>query len=419
MMNEESIRAVGESGFSSCFRKPLYDSFCFSQIPETLCSLFSGRQEGLPPSCFQKGPYDQVIFIFLDAFGWKFFERHQSHPFLARFKEKGIVSKITSQFPSTTAAHVTTIHTGLQVGQSGIHEWFAYEPLVDRMIAPLLFSYAGDEGSDSLISSGYSPHLFFPFDTIYQRMKEEGVDSYVIQEAGITESPYSQVLCKGSHPVSFLNFSQGLKNIQEIVSGPKDNKRYVFFYHAAIDAIMHREGVDSLASGRTITYYLDLLEKELMPVFQNLKNTALVLSADHGMASVFPKKTIYINLELPEITEWIKKNKDGALLVPAGSCRDFFLHIQDEFLETAFSSISRFLLGRAEVWRVSDLIDLGFFGQVSSRFLERVGNLVILPYEGEGVWWFENHKFRQNFHGAHGGLTPNEMDTIFLFLDSN
>jgi len=59
------------------------------------------------------------------------------------------------------------------------------------------------------------------------------------------------------------------------------------------------------------------------------------------------------------------------------------------------------------------LIADGYFGaRVSSRFRERVGNLVILPYRYESVWWYEKDKFEQRFYGHHGGLTSQEMETI-------
>jgi hypothetical protein len=59
------------------------------------------------------------------------------------------------------------------------------------------------------------------------------------------------------------------------------------------------------------------------------------------------------------------------------------------------------------------LIVDGYFGaEVSPRFRERVGNLVILPYRYESVWWYEKGKFEQKFYGHHGGLTPQEMETI-------
>jgi hypothetical protein len=46
--------------------------------------------------------------------------------------------------------------------------------------------------------------------------------------------------------------------------------------------------------------------------------------------------------------------------------------------------------------------------------MSRAGNLVILPYGGEAVWWFERRRFEQRFWGHHGGLTPEEAQTIFL-----
>jgi len=47
--------------------------------------------------------------------------------------------------------------------------------------------------------------------------------------------------------------------------------------------------------------------------------------------------------------------------------------------------------------------------------LQRVGDLVVLPYEGNAVWWLEKHRFEQHFYGAHGGLTRGEIEIPFLF----
>ncbi|MCB0025926.1 MAG: alkaline phosphatase family protein, partial [Caldilinea sp.] len=98
--------------------------------------------------------FQRVITLFVDAFGWRFFERFQDHPLLRRFATTGSVTRLTSQFPSTTSAHVTTLYTGEPVGRHGVFEWFYYEPQLDAVIAPLLFSYAGDEGRESLADQG-------------------------------------------------------------------------------------------------------------------------------------------------------------------------------------------------------------------------------------------------------------------------
>jgi hypothetical protein len=71
--------------------------------------------------------------------------------------------------------------------------------------------------------------------------------------------------------------------------------------------------------------------------------------------------------------------------------------------------------GRAEVRKVQELVQAGYFGLViSPRFKARAGNLVILPYGGESVWWFEKDKFEQRFRGHHGGLTKQEMEIPLL-----
>jgi hypothetical protein len=46
--------------------------------------------------------------------------------------------------------------------------------------------------------------------------------------------------------------------------------------------------------------------------------------------------------------------------------------------------------------------------------MSRVGNLVILPYDGETVWWYDPGRFEQKFYGHHGGLTPGEMEIPLL-----
>ncbi|MES2200534.1 MAG: alkaline phosphatase family protein [Chlamydiota bacterium] len=412
MINEESIQAVNGSCFSTRFRKPLYDSFCFSKIPATISYLLTGegKSAALPRSCFNQEEYDGVILLFIDAFGWCFLEKYLSHPFLQRCLDKGILSKVTSQFPSTTAAHVTTIHTGLEVGETGIYEWFQYEPKVDRVIAPLLFSYAGDGMPSSLIASGIPPEEFFPFTTLYQKLHLKGVDSFIFQESSINESPYSQSLSKGAHSIGYLNLMQGLKSLSELFLSSRSKKTYAFFYHSHIDSVGHRKGVEHKTFEKSILYCLDLLEKELAPLMRSSKKLALLLTADHGMVPVCPKKTIYINQEMPYLVDWLQ------VKTPAGSCRDLFLTVKKEYLERAIQEMSILLQGKAEVWKVETLIQKGFFGKASQRFLERVGNLVIVPYEGESVWWFEHHKFKQNFYGSHGGLTPHEMETSFLFL---
>ena len=145
--------------------------------------------------------------------------------------------------------------------------------------------------------------------------------------------------------------------------------------------------------------------------------TLVLLTTDHGMSPTDPKNTTYLNLELPELIPMLDSSQKGHPLVPAGGCRDFFLHLKEDKLQDALSLLQEPLAEKAEVHKVHDLLEAGFFGHsVSDNLRSRVGNLVILPYYGESVWWYEKNRFEQNMLGHHGGLTRQEMEIPLLAL---
>ena len=208
MLNTRSLSAVSNAKFTERFVRPLYDSYCFCNIPQAIEFLLTGKgKSALPPDVFGDFPthYNKVILFFIDAFGWCFLERYADrYEFLKTALAQGVVSKMTSQFPSTTAAHVTCAHTGLNVGQSGVYEWHYYEPLVDELISPLLFSYATDRFTkDTLKSTGIAADAFYPRQTFYQRLQRQGVTSHIFQYEGYTPSTYSNTVFHGATAHAF------------------------------------------------------------------------------------------------------------------------------------------------------------------------------------------------------------------------
>jgi hypothetical protein len=60
----------------------------------------------------------------------------------------------------------------------------------------------------------------------------------------------------------------------------------------------------------------------------------------------------------------------------------------------------------------------GFFGpSLSERFLARVGNLVVLPFAGESVYYYERDRFESRYWGHHGGLTREEMEIPLMIAE--
>lgn len=422
MINQRSVQAVNASALNERFGKPLYASYSFAQIPPTVEYLLTGAgASGLPSDVLGDLPtqYDKVILCFIDAFGWRFLERYaDKYPFLKRFFDQGVVSKLTTQFPSTTSAHTITIHTGVPNGISGIYEWFMYEPKVDRLIAPLLYSFMGDKERNSLRRSGLPPEAFFPTTNVYQRLNEANVASSVFQSMSFTPSPVSDVICKGATVVPFRTLSEGLTELVLAITN-QPGKGYYYLYFDGIDTIGHHRGPSSPHFDAEVDSFLRTMDSLLYQALAGkVKNTLLLITADHGQIEVSPERLTNLRLVAPEIAAFSRLNKRGEPLLPAGSARDMFLHIKPEHVDEAEALLQRVLGDKAEIYRTQTLIDQNFFAAqpVSEAFLKRVGNLVILPHKYEQVWWLEPVNDYPAFRGHHGGLTREEMETILLAL---
>ncbi|MCX7753646.1 MAG: alkaline phosphatase family protein [Anaerolineales bacterium] len=395
------------------FVKPTYGPGGFAGLPGILTSLFEG---GHPLEPFAGG-YDTVILGFIDGFGWRHFEKFAAHPVLDRFIRHGLAAKWTSQFPSTTSGHVTCIHTGLNVGQSGVFEWNYYEPLLDAMIVPLLFSFSGTAERDQLKATGIDPQKLYPTGTLYQKLQAQGVHSTVFQHREYTPSTYSNIVFEGATARGFKSPAEMFVNLSLALQEAR-GRNYFFFYYDKIDSVSHDYGPASRQVEAEIELFLYALERFFFSVPLAKGRTLLLLTADHGQSEVDPATTIYLNRVFPQIGQFLKTNRRGEYLVPGGSCRDMFLYVHENRLDEARELLSKGLEGKAEVVKTEDLMSAGYFGpDVSERLRARVGNLVILPYRYESVWWYEKDKFEQKYYGHHGGLTPQEMEIPLLAVE--
>jgi len=464
VLNRRSIDAVAAAAGPHEVR-PLYGTYCFSRIPWTLEAALTGEPNPrtLPPDtlgALAGPPPDTVVVLFVDAFGWRFFEEFaESTPALARFLRDGTVSKLTSVFPSTTSAHVACLHSGLTPVESGIYEWYQYEPAVGEMIAPLLSSRAGDKGRNGL---DLPPGTLFDGETLHERLAARGVRSISVTPAEFTPSPFNDAFTRGTVEVPWKGLVRGLNALAREVRAPSGPApRLIHYYYGGIDRIGHRSGPDSPELRRTVRRFFDELERRFFTVLERDRGVAphgrrprhavasgsgaasrpepepepgsasgrdaaprppgricIVLTADHGMMGHDPARAVYLNRVLPEVERWMEHGPGGRPKVPAGSPRDFFLHLREDCFDVALGAIRDAVAGVAEVRPVRTLVADGYFGDTapSRRFLDRVGNAVILPHPGRAVWWYEEGRFESRHPGDHGGLSPEEMEIPFGVL---
>ncbi len=383
---------------------PRYDAGGFAALPATVRRLLGLGEDGVAldgvPARAQR-----VVLVLLDAFGWRFFTRHGDHPLLRRLDA---VTRLTTQFPATTTAHVTTLHSGVPVGEHGLYEWNVYDPTLDAIITPLLFSYAGDPARDTLVRAGADPDRVLPSSpTLYEGLGAAGVACHAFQSAAFTPSTYDGVLARGAHLHPMTALASGLAELAATLHAT-DEPAYAYVYWEEVDAIGHLNGPSSPEFTAAVLRCLDALDAGLRALPEG---TLVLLAADHGQVDVDPATTVYVNEQWPQLRELLARGARGRVLAPAGSARDLFLHCRADAVDEVIDGLARLVGERATVHRVADLVEAGWLGPVGERLRVRIPDVCVLPEPGETVWWRERHRFDMHFRGHHGGLSEDEAQT--------
>ncbi len=400
---------------------PAYTDRNFAHLPGLFQALLTGGDSPLRSALAPDLPrqVEQVIFFFVDAFGWRFFERFADHPTLQKLTRRGSVARITSQFPSTTAAHMTTLTTGQTVGAHGIFEWQYYEPRIDAVYVPLMNSFAGDAWPETVKLAGIDSTTLLPATTIFQSLAALGIHAHAHLPKEYLASTYTQVMVRGAAPQGYKTIPEGLINLSRHLL-EKPRPAIHFLYYGDFDSLCHDYGPDAPQSEAELDAFWRAFDCYFLAEIEGkLTNTLLLISADHGQTAIDPARTLYINRSpgFDRLAPLLRRNARGQTLTPGGSARDVFLYLRPGAVEEAQSLLAAMLDGRAEVRPTAELLTQGLFGPTLSPLLPpRLGDLCILPHEHESVWWYEKDRFEQKFYGHHGGLSADEMEIPLLAI---
>jgi hypothetical protein len=385
------------------FVRPDHGNRCFDAIPALVERLLAAGGRG------------KVALVLVDGLGWRLIQRHADHPFLRRCARVGTVERWTAQFPSTTTAATATIHTGLPVAEHGLYEWFIYEPSLDRLICPLMFSFAGDGERNTLFAVGpeRARALLPDLTTIYRRLDAAGVRCHAFQSDRYTPGTVSDIAFAGAQVHPFGQPAAGLAELAGVLAGPAP--LYCFAYIDEVDAVAHEHGPDSAQVAGRVDATLDGLEALAEEAAGS--GAELLVTADHGLAEVDPATTVYVNLAWPEIGGLLRTGADGRPLAPAGSARDLFLHVRPGREGELVRGLRDLLGERALVVPVRDLVADGLFGpRIGERLRARLADVAVLARGSHTVWWYEEGRFAHHFRGHHGGLTADEMEIPLIRL---
>src|ERR1700722_296150 len=117
VLDETIENELRERKFEREFIVPSYHDYCLSNVPGTILSIFGIKADRmLPAECLDPMGTEgiqTVVLIVADGLGHEMWSQRRSDAgFFGRMSEKGTVFPITSVFPTTTAAALTTLYTG-------------------------------------------------------------------------------------------------------------------------------------------------------------------------------------------------------------------------------------------------------------------------------------------------------------------
>ncbi|MCA9379620.1 alkaline phosphatase family protein [Candidatus Dojkabacteria bacterium] len=419
MVNQSSIKAVNSSLLEEGYRKPLYDSYCFGNIPSTVEKILTSqsKQITLPydtlPNDLAK--YKNIVVILVDAMGWNLIKKKiNTHPVLKEINKNGIISKLTAIFPSTTANCVTCMNTGLTSLNSGVIGWSYFVPELDALVRPLPYIYIEPfQNKGKLKSDDFD--FILNKGNFYERLHEYDIDSHLVILDKYAKSTYNQKISDIRNMFGFENLNDGLKYVRNSIQ-KSDKKNYFYVYFDDIDKNSHVYGPHSNEISK-------LTDETLDDIYENLiknksEDTLIMITADHGHAEFDMTKTIMLNKEIPELEDWVRTNKEGIKLVSDGSIRHYYLYLKKNFIDIAKTKISDLLGDRAMVLTQSEAVSKGIFGKSkpNRKFQEHHGDLIIITDPETTVFWKHPLLPLHNNKGTHGGMSPDEIEIPLLVV---
>ena len=398
------------------FIYPKYDQSCISEIPNMILDLFEARKEKTKSNLGNITSLEginKVVLLVIDGFGFKQFLKHiKKNRFLTTLNNKCEVQSLTSVFPSQTTNALTTLNTGLTPQEHGLFEYFIYLKGIG-VVNTLQFERLGSTTQDRKINKKFDPSILLLHNkNIHNTLKQEGIKTFSHVNAANSSNVLSKLIFQGSKIVPAIKSSDSVVRLRKNLEENSGDRAYFFVHLDTLDTIAHEYGPNSYEYSAELSSITHLLKRELVQKLETktAKETLLLLTADHGGLKVEPRKTTCLNY-LPKAILNLQVGKNRKTILPIGSPRELFLHIKEEKLAETKAWLVQKIGNIAQIIETKEAGKNGLFGLgiPDREVFERIGNLMILPYGNETVW-FESSEGREKiFLGQHGGLHEEEM----------
>jgi len=330
---------------------------------------------GLPPA-------QGYCVLLVDGLGWNQLREHAAiAPFLASLPGRSL----TTPVPSTTAASIASLGTGLPPGRHGLVGYQSRIPGTTTLLNALEWDPAVD------------PSRYQPYPDVFARASREGVTASVVSKRRFATSGLTRCALSGGDYRGADTVGERVAAVEGAFDDADGGPALVYVYDSDLDATGHRHGPRS-PEWRAQLRATDALAEQLVEALP--PGIALVVTGDHGMVDV--SRDDHIDVEaIPGLTDEV------ALI--GGEARFRHVYTADGAAGRVAERWARRLGDRALVRTRDQAVSEGWFGAVDGRVVERIGDVLVAALESyvclvPSVWPRESR-----MRGHHGSLTETEM----------
>lgn len=343
----------------------------------------------LPPQELREAR--NVVLMVIDGLGHEHLKRASPGGALRRH----LRGRITSVFPSTTAAAITTFLTGTAPQQHGLTGWFTYFRDLDRVVTVLPFL---DRLTNApLTEAGIDASQLYERPAVFTRMATR---SYAVVPEHIANSPYNLHHCAGAMIRPYRSMGRFFSVLKELLhegAGPA----YIYAYWPELDHLAHEHGLSS----RSVNAHLAQLEAGFEHFLDAVSGTgsAIIVCADHGIIDSPPSRLIEIDTH-PDLARWLARPL-------CGERRAAFCYVRPEARTHFADYVAQRLDVCTRLVRGADLIEGEYLGigPAHPQLTDRVGDYALLMRKDYTIKdWVAGEK-RYRHIGTHGGLSDQEM----------
>jgi hypothetical protein len=342
-----------------------------------------------------------LVLVVIDGLGLEAFERARVRGAVPGLASCGEPRRLTSVFPSTTAAALTSIQNGRAPAQHGMAGYTLNLPHAGRVVNMITFKPV-DGGAFTRPAPDPLTMALGP--TLFERLAAGGVTSVVVSHREYGGSPLTKAQSREAPFVGHRSLAEfaALTLRAATDAAAAGERRFVFAYWAGFDTLAHTYGPDSAECALELGLVDHALRVGLLePLAAAGDDVTVLVTADHGVATLDPHAVRYQSDIVAATGGWRHP--------PTGERRALGLALGD----TGAAARLAELVGEAGVvLPAHSAIEHGLYGPgpLHPELDERIGDTLLLARNGAS---FPYRASRENpdltSGGAHGSLTSAEM----------